>query len=193
MIILHSSLFFYSNIGSLLQTIHIGSLIGELWQRGIELERSLVLSLNHVNARTPFQFHTENEMVQKKSMAKKPSARNFQKDAVSAMISWHSMPLKRILKGARKSSSAVMTAINIFLEWCSKKDWVTRLHRLKHWLVHSVNENKEFICELNMVEFCLQRLFQSEAAELAYNLYENLEAKFRGKSEMFLKNSAQLF
>jgi hypothetical protein len=35
-------------LGSLLQTIHTGSLMSELWQRGIELEKSLVMSMNHV-------------------------------------------------------------------------------------------------------------------------------------------------
>ena len=37
-----------SNIGTLLQTIHAGSLMNELWQRGISLEKSLLMSLDHV-------------------------------------------------------------------------------------------------------------------------------------------------
>ncbi|XP_028395044.1 midasin-like isoform X2 [Dendronephthya gigantea] len=162
---------------SLLQTIHIGSLIGELCQRGIELERSLVLSVKHVNGQTPSPFQTEDELVQKKNIEKNPSASSFQKDAVRAMISWHSIPLKRVIKGARKSPNNVMTAIILFLEWCSKKDWITRVDRLKHWL-HSVNGREEFTCELNMLEVCLHKLFQSEAARQTYKLYDDLETKF---------------
>ncbi|CAB3997411.1 PREDICTED: uncharacterized protein LOC107342904 [Paramuricea clavata] len=171
--------------GSLLQTIHTGSLMSELWQRGIELEKSLVMSMNHVYGQMcdlP-QFMTEEQLVLEPSKLLKhklkPTATSFQKDAIHAMITWHATPLEILIEDISKSPLRdVRIVINIFLEWCSKEDWRTRLDWLKSSLLPSRIGSDRFTSESEIADYCLQKLFESKVVKLLYDIYGKLEMNY---------------
>ncbi len=115
-----------------------------------------------------------------------PTATTFQKDAIRAMLTWHSTPLERVIEDARKSAKDVRTAIDTFLEWCSKEDWRVRLHWLKSRLLCSRKEGDSFASELEGVDRFLERFFNSELVELLYDIYKEVEMKCGGKMEKII-------
>lgn len=133
------------------------------------------------------QFATEQPVQEPSRVLKyeqKPSAVSFQKDAVNAMITRHAFPLERIIEDANRSPMDVIAAINVFLEWCSKADWRTRLRWLKSRLLSSRKEGSQLTSELDLIEQLLERLFHGRMFEELRDVYEKLETKFLG---MFLK------
>ena len=108
-------------------------------------------------------------------LEQKPTAVMFQKDAIGAIISRHSIALGRITEDANKSPNDISTAVDIFLEWSSKDNWQRKLRWLKSTLVHREKKNGRIASELDFAENCLQSLFASEIVSLVYRVYQHLE------------------
>lgn len=112
-----------------------------------------------------------------KLLKQKPTAMNFQNDAIHAMITWHSAPLEIVVEAISKSSRDVRIVINIFLEWCSEEDWRMRLDWLKSRLLPS---SDRFTSESEIADYCLQKLFESKVVKLLYDIYGKLEMNYIG-------------
>ena len=120
-------------------------------------------------------------------LEEKPTAKNFQKHGVRAMLQWHTAPLERIIKGASGSPIVVMTAINIFLEWCSKEDWRMRLDWLKSRLLPSTKEGSRSGNQLETARQYFERLFDTDAVKRFYNIFENVKIDGGGKLDRWKK------
>ena len=100
------------------------------------------------------------------------------------MIKWHSIPLDRIIQDASKSDKNVMTAIKIFVEWCSKKDWRMRLD----WLTSNMLScTRKFQKERNVLaatprlfESYFRDLFDTDAVKQFYDIHEHVEIEDGG-------------
>ena len=110
----------------------------------------------------------------------KPSAVMFQKNAVNALITCHALPLERIIEDANRSPVEVNTAINVFLEWCSRSDWRARLCWLKSRLLSCRKESCQLYSELHFVEQFVERFFLGGIFDEFRDVHKKLETQFLG-------------
>ncbi|XP_046844513.1 midasin-like isoform X2 [Xenia sp. Carnegie-2017] len=178
-----SRFYYEQEEGTLVQTIHAASLATKLYQRGLERDKSIVMSLMHAVGYTNVDLSLlSNEEMMSPSKGficlESPSGIDFQKKSVHSMIVWHFNALKRILNDARNTYKENTLAISLFLEWCCVGDWRMRLQWLKCSLPGLMEDNVS-TTEVQKAEYFLERLFGSNACKGLLDFFTFMASEFK--------------